>query len=148
MPASTRLPAPSGLLDIAGCAASVACALHCIALPVFLISYPALPLRALRAPWAEWTFVLLSLVLGLWSFGPSAASREGRAPLALFLAGGATLLTVRTLAPEHAPNVERLGLLTGAVLLVSAHLLNHARLRHRCGCAVCEPNESATDVVF
>jgi hypothetical protein len=136
------------LLDVVGCIASIACAVHCIALPVLLVAYPVLPLRALHEPWAEWAFVLLSLILGVWSFGPTTASREGRAPLALFLAGGATLLAVRTLVPEHAPQLERIGLVTGAMLLVSAHLVNRARVRHRCACAVCEPNDSATDVMF
>jgi hypothetical protein len=117
-------------------------------LPVLLVAYPALSLRALREPWTEWAFVLLSLVFGVSSFLPAAVSREGRAPLALFLAGGAMLLAVRTLVPEHAPHLERIGLLTGAVLLVSAHLMNRARVRHRCACVVCEPNESATDILF
>jgi hypothetical protein len=144
---ATSSPASSGLLDVAGCVASIACALHCIALPVLLVAYPALPLQALHSPWAEWTFVVLSLIFGVSSFGPSAASREGLAPLALFLAGAATLLAVRTLVPEHAPHLERIGLLTGAVLLVSAHLMNRVRVRHRCACVVCEANESPGDVL-
>jgi hypothetical protein len=145
---STSSPAPSGFLDVAGCVASVACALHCIALPVLLVTYPALPLRVLREPWTEWAFVLLSLVLGVSSFGPAAASREGRAPLALFLAGAATLLAVRTLVAQHAPHLERIGLVTGGVLLVSAHLMNRARVRHRCACVLCEADKSAGDVLI
>jgi hypothetical protein len=91
--------------------------------------------------------VTLSLIVGASSFGPT-VSREGRAPLALFLAGGITLLAVRTLVPEAATRLERIGLSSGAVLLVSAHLLNRARARHRCACVVCEPGDSATDVRF
>jgi hypothetical protein len=134
--------APSGLIDVVGCVASVACALHCIALPLLLVAYPMLPLTALRTPWAEWGFVLLSLVLGASSFGPTAASREGYAPFALFLAGGATLVAVRTLVPEHATQLERVGLVLGAALLASAHLLNRARASQRCACAACDPTES------
>jgi hypothetical protein len=148
MPDRVASPTPSGLLDIAGSVASIACAAHCIALPVLLVAFPALPLRALREPWAEWTFVLLSLIFGVVSFGPTAASREGRTPLALFLAGGATLLAVRTLVPEHAQRMERIGLVIGAVMLVSAHLVNRARMRHRCTCAMCERNDSVTDSMF
>jgi hypothetical protein len=69
-------------------------------------------------------------------------------PLALFLAGGAILLAVRTLVPEHATLLEHIGLLVGAVLLVSAHLLNRARARHHCACAVCEAEGPTTDVMF
>jgi len=140
--------APSGLLDVVGCVASVACALHCIALPVLLVAYPVLPLRGLMSPWAEWAFVVLSLIVGACTFGPFAVPREGRAPLALFLAGGATLLAVRTLVPEPGTQLERIGLLIGAVLLVSAHLLNRARARHRCACVVCESDKTATDVMY
>jgi hypothetical protein len=148
MPRSASSSAPSGLLDVVGSVASVACALHCIALPVLLVAFPMLPLRALLDPWAEWAFVVFSLIVGVSSLGPWAASREGRAPLALFLMGGATLLAVRTFVPEGAIHLERIGLLIGAALLVSAHLLNRARARHGCACAMCEAEQSATDVMF
>lgn len=148
MSRSASSPAPSGLLDLVGCVASIACAVHCIALPVLMVAYPLLPLRGLLGPWAESVFVALSLILGASSFGKPAASREGSGPLALFLAGGATLLAVRTLVPVAATNLERVGLLSGAVLLVSAHLLNRARMRHRCACLVCEADESAVEVRF
>jgi hypothetical protein len=144
-PASSRTP--HGLLDIFGCAASVACALHCVALPVLFATYPLLPLGGLRRPWVEWAFVLISLVVGVCTFGPTAESRHGRAPIALFLAGGATLIAVRTLVPEYAPNLERFGLLFGAVLLTSAHLVNRARASQRCACAACEASESRADVL-
>ena len=147
MPRSVSSPTPSGWLDIVGCVASITCALHCIALPLLLAAYPVLPLKGLRSPWTEWGFVLLSLIVGASSFGPAAASREGRAPLALFLVGGATLLVVRTLVPADATLQERIGLLLGAVLLSSAHLLNRARASQRCACAVCEVNDSSADVL-
>jgi hypothetical protein len=140
MSRSVSSPAAGGLLDVLGCVASITCAVHCIALPLLLAAYPVLPLHGLRSPWTEWGFVLLSLLVGASSFGPS-ASREGRAPLALFLAGGATLLAVRTLVPPHATHLERAGLVAGAVLLASAHLLNRARASQRCGCAACDTTE-------
>jgi hypothetical protein len=143
-PSSTT---PSGLLDVVGCVASVACAIHCIALPFLLAAYPVLPLRGLRSSWTEWGFVLVSLVVGASSFGPTAASRDGHAPLGLFLAGGATLLVVRTLVPEHATQLERVGLLLGAVLLASAHLVNRARVSRRCACVACEGNDPSADVL-
>jgi hypothetical protein len=135
------------LLDVCGCVASVACALHCTALPLLLAVSPVLALRGLRSAWAEWTFVLLSLILGMWSFGPRAASREGHTPLALFLAGGGTLIAVRTLVPQHATHLERLGLLVGAALLASAHLVNRARARRRCACVVCDAHDSPAEMV-
>lgn len=143
MSRSLSSPTPSGLLDVAGCVASIACAVHCIALPLLLAAYPVLPLRGLRSPWTEWGFVVVSLIVGVSSFGPTAASREGHAPLGLFLAGGATLLAVRTLVPERATQLERVGLLLAAVLLASAHLVNHARARRRCACPVCEATGAA-----
>jgi hypothetical protein len=138
---------PSGLLDLVGCVASVACAVHCIVLPLLLAAYPVLPLRGLRSPWTEWGFVILSLIVGASSFGRTAASREGHAPLGLFLAGALTLLVVRTLVPEQATQLERVGLLLGAVLLASAHLLNRARAGQRCACAACDVNEASADVL-
>jgi hypothetical protein len=143
MSRSASSPAPSGLLDVVGCVASITCAVHCVALPLLLAAYPVLPLHGLRSPWTEWGFVLVSLIVGASSFGPTAASREGRAPLVLFLAGGATLLVVRTLVPAHATQLERAGLLAGAVLLSSAHLLNRARASQRCACAACDANDAS-----
>jgi hypothetical protein len=147
MSRSASSPTASGLLDLVGCVASIACAVHCIALPVLLVAYPVLPLRGLRSPWTEWGFVLVSLIVGASSFGPTAASREGHAPLGLFLAGGGTLLAVRTFVPEHAAHLERGGLVLGAVLLASAHLLNRARAGQRCACAACEKNDASADVL-
>jgi hypothetical protein len=143
MSRSLSTPAPSGLLDVIGCVASITCAVHCVALPLLLTAYPVLPLHGLRGPWAEWGFVVVSVVVGASSFGPAAGSREGRAPLVLFLAGGATLLVVRTLVPAHATQLERVGLALGAMLIALAHLVNRARTSRRCACAVCDSNESS-----
>lgn len=140
---SVSTPAPSGRLDLVGCVASITCAVHCIALPLLLSAYPVLPLHGLRSPWTEWGFVLVSLIVGASSFGPAAATREGRVPLVLFLAGGATLLVVRTLVPAHATQLERVGLVFGALLLATAHLVNRARASQRCACAVCDTTESS-----
>jgi hypothetical protein len=143
MSRSVSSPTSAGLLDLVGCVASITCAVHCVALPLLLAAYPILPLHGLRSPWTEWGFVFVSLVVGASSFGPAAVSREGRMPLVLFFAGGATLLAVRTLVPEHATQLERIGLVFGAMLLAAAHLLNRARASRRCACAACDTTESS-----
>lgn len=110
-------------LDQAGCAASVACAIHCAISPLIL---PALPLVAGRVvgPGMELGFAGLSLVIGVASLHHSyRAVHRTPTPLLLFVAGFTVLVVVRRLPlPESIP--EWAITAVAASLIVSAHVVN------------------------
>jgi hypothetical protein len=118
-------------LDQAGCAASVACAIHCALSPLLV---PALPLLAGRVvgPAMEVAFTCLSLLIGTASLHHSyRVVHRARTPLVLFIAGFTVLVVVRRLplpgfVPEWAVTA------VAASLIVSAHIVN---LRSRRGVA-------------
>ena len=117
--------------DTLGIVAAAACAVHCLALPLVVASTPLLFLGELLAPWVEWAFVAVSLVIGLVSFRDSLQPGRSRQPLWLFVAGLTLLLLVRVVVGEEYPWLERSGLLAAACLIIAAHV-QHARAhRHR-----------------
>ncbi|MDB4915766.1 MAG: MerC protein [Gemmatimonadetes bacterium] len=124
-------------LDKAASATSIACAVHCALSPLVL---PLLPLAAghIVGPALEWTFVMISLVLGTSSLTHSfrVVHRDWRA-LLLFTAGFAVLLSVRVAEPPG--TLEALGVFGAASLLVAAHVLNlrlgRSHREHACRCA-------------
>lgn len=131
-------------LDLAGAWLSLACAAHCIALPLLLAFVPAamMALRSFQHPahgamtallvmsrW-EWLFALLASTLAVASTLAGQRRHARHAPLLLALIGAAALLS----ASLYLPLKESLlwhGVATacGGVLLASAHVRNRSALR-------------------
>lgn len=132
---------PRPVADTLGVLAASVCALHCVALPVLLSAAPLLPLSSLLDPWVEWALVGTSLLIGAVSFRDGVRSTIHRAPLALFLAGMSVLLMVRVLVDEDAPVIERVGLVAGASLIASAHVLRARRAARLMG--DCKPSRDS-----
>lgn len=140
MPTPPTFPALLRRADLAGAALSSACALHCLAMPAVLAALPALGGGWLADRAFERAAVLFTVSLAaacLWR----GWCRHGRAAMWLPFAGGAvTLLTVQALAGPACCAAERTDwreaalMFGGGLGLVTAHLLNHRRLR---GCACC-----------
>ncbi|WMJ69331.1 MerC family mercury resistance protein [Stenotrophomonas sp. 24(2023)] len=130
-------------LDLAGAWISLACALHCLALPLLLAFVPAamMAMRSFQHPahglmtallvmsrW-EWLFALMASSLALSSTATGWRRHGHRAALLLALAGALPLLA----ASLYLPLKESLlwhGIATacGGVLLAAAHLLNRRAL--------------------
>ncbi|MDR2961836.1 MAG: MerC domain-containing protein [Stenotrophomonas sp.] len=133
-------------LDLAGAWLSLACAAHCIVLPLLLAFVPAamMALRSFQHPghgvmtallllsrW-EWVFALAASAIALASTLAGSRRHGQRWPRRLAVAGAALLLS----ASLYAPLKESLlwhGLATacGGVLLAAAHLANRSALRSR-----------------
>jgi hypothetical protein len=81
----TRLRA--GRLDQLGMVASLACAIHCAALPLVATLLPLLGLEFLANPTVEMVMIGLSLIIGIWSLTGSYPLHKKRAPMLVLLAG-------------------------------------------------------------
>ncbi|WP_313435936.1 MerC domain-containing protein [Stenotrophomonas sp.] len=132
-------------IDLMGAWLSLACAVHCITLPLLLAFVPAamMALRSFQHPahgamtallvmsrW-EWVFALLASTLAVAST-VSGARRHGRwAPLRLALCGALALLSASLYVPLKESLVWH-GVATacGGMLLAVAHIRNRRAL-HR-----------------
>lgn len=132
--------------DLAGAWLSLACAAHCIALPLLLAFVPAamMALRSFQHPghglmtvllamsrW-EWLFALLASMLALVSTTLGVRRHHQRWPQQL-AAVGAILLLAASLYPSLKESLLWHGVATacGGVLLACAHIGNRSALRRR-----------------
>lgn len=107
--------------DILGIGTSVACAIHCAVLPLFLTSFPLMGVNIIHNPVFEFSMIGLAFFIGLMAFRHG-YRRHHRSwvPFALFSAGMLFLL-----AKQYWHNYELLLLPFAVVLIVSAHIFNH-----------------------
>jgi hypothetical protein len=128
--------AEGGRLDRFGAAASLACAVHCAAMPMLVGLLPIVGLSFLASEQAEWSLVGLSLCVGIWSLLLSYARKHRHwRPLLIFAFGASLIIAVRLLA-EEGSRLEAPAMVAGALLIACAHMVNR-QLRRRC--ATCHP---------
>nr|WP_180167217.1 MerC domain-containing protein [Stenotrophomonas sp. SbOxS2]NYU00265.1 MerC domain-containing protein [Stenotrophomonas sp. SbOxS2] len=148
-PARARTQPPASArwhprFDLAGAWLSLACAAHCVALPLLLAFTPAamMALRSFQHPghaamtallvmsrW-EWLFALLASTIAVLSTAAGQRRHQRALPLCVALAGATLLLS----ASLYLPLKESLlwhGAATacGGVMLAVAHLRNRRALR-------------------
>ncbi|MCS7078484.1 MAG: MerC domain-containing protein [Chloracidobacterium sp.] len=112
-------------------AASLICAIHCLATPVLIGILPLLGLGLLTEPWLEWSLIGFTGTVGFLTLWPSYHHRHRRwQPLALFGVGLALILTAKLVADEGS-SLEASGMVAGALFVAGANLTNH-RLVHTC----------------
>ncbi|MCF6404518.1 MerC domain-containing protein [Chitinophaga filiformis] len=121
--------------DAIGIGASLACAVHCVLLPVIFTTFSLFGVEILKNVFLEVLTVLVSMTAGGWAIwkGYMRLHRQ-KAVLVYFLAG--LLLMI---AGNFAGAVPlEMGLkIIGAILLITAHIRNWR------GCRECETHTSA-----
>lgn len=123
----------SSRLDTLGATASFLCAVHCALMPLVASLLPLAGLGFLADERTEWLLLAVSLTLGIKSLWPCYRYWHFKPQPLWLLAGGAgLLLSARLLLAEESP-WEVPTVVTGALLLVSAHLYNQ-RLYRQCLC--------------
>lgn len=117
-------------LDIVGASASLACAVHCAVVALFLGFLPAA--SVLSAPWIEWAFLAASTLVGVAALVPGFRRHRRSLPLALFVLGISALMLLRAFKVPSGL-FELTVVAAAASCLVSAHWINRGAL-HRCSC--------------
>ncbi|MEQ7800474.1 MerC domain-containing protein [Pedobacter sp. ASV1-7] len=74
-------------LDQLGITASVACAIHCAALPFIITTLPLWGLEFLAHSWVELSMICLSLVIGICSLSTSFPKHEKVLPIMVLVTG-------------------------------------------------------------
>lgn len=119
-------------LDQVGMIASSFCALHCLLMPLVVGLLPLFGRSFLADEQTEWTLIGVALFVGLCSLIPGFWFHHRKLqPLLVFAIGVALILLVRLLLVEFR-YLELFGVVTGGVLLASAHALNLRYCRQCC----------------
>jgi|SRR5579871_2748087 len=105
-------------LDVAACGLSLACLVHCLALPLAASLLPVLNLAA-HAEWIHWAFFLVAApIAGL------ALLRPGVSPYALYLASAGVLLLLAGAANVPSVSWGTPLSVAGALMLAMGHTIN------------------------
>lgn len=125
------------ILDYTGAAVAWICAVHCLAMPFLITFLSVIGLSFLADETTEWIIILSSLAIALFSLIPSFRQHRKYQSLLLFTFGIGMILTSHLFfEDEFIWNIPLV--LTGAISITSAHLLN----RYYCkNCQLCKLNE-------
>ncbi len=124
-----------GLVDTTGACLSVACAIHCLAMPLLVAVLPLIGLGFFATERAEVVLISGAIALAIGSLAWGVRHHRSWRALLVLIVALAFIATART-AVEGTFEVVFYSI--GGVLLASAHLVN----RHLCKtCPVCEPED-------
>lgn len=129
--ASTN-PDPSAALDVAGGAASAACAVHCALIPIAFALLPSASHSIVHNRVLETIFIAVAALFATFVIGH--ASRRHRQPLALaLLLLGLVVMSFSLFAPGHSHSGgHALAAACGGMLIAAAHWTNwHSTRRWR-----------------
>lgn len=121
-------------LDAAGTTASWACAAHCLALPLLIGVLPLIGLSFLLSETTERVFIGISVVLAILSLLPSYFREHKKLQAILLAVAGIGLIILTHFLFEENLTLKVIFLISGAILISSAHLLNRRLCRD---CKVC-----------
>ena len=125
-------------LDRAGMAASIACAIHCAALPLILMALPALGLAWLDSEWVDWAMVLLAAVIAYRAHRGGLVLHKKCLPLGVVALGILVILGAICLL-KGSPSMHYLQA-SGATMVASSHWLNHRLCK---SCKTCGSRDAA-----
>lgn len=110
----------SAKLDKLGMTASIACAIHCAALPFFISTLPLWGLGFLAHSWTEIAMICLSLIIGIWSLSTAYPKHRKIMPVITLIIGFSLIATGHYWVEDFESILIPLGGFTIAI----AHLIN------------------------
>jgi hypothetical protein len=113
--------------DTMGILTSIICAIHCVILPFFMTSLPFFGMDLLENKWLEIVLIIVSVVVGGYSFLHGYRHHHGRKLPAVMFAVGFICLVINQITRE---NYLFLLIPVAATMMIMAHYLN---LRFRKG---------------
>jgi len=111
---------PSGSLDKVGITASIACAIHCAALPVIITTLPLFGLEFLASIWFEIGMISLSLIIGTYALLRSYPTHKKALPIVVLVSGFLCIGTGHLLIES----LESILIPIGGIVIAAAHLIN------------------------
>lgn len=114
--------------DAVGIVASIACAIHCVLLPILFTTLTLCGIELLENIYLEIGTILISMCAGSWALIKGVRKHQNKTLLLLFLGGLICMITGNLLANDYAEIVCKL---TGSILIIIAHLKNVNHCKHR-----------------
>lgn len=112
--------------------ASIACAVHCVALPLVFTTLPLLGVELLENIYLELCTIAISLFIGGWAVWKGYRKHHrSKLLLVMFIAGILLLVAGNFVTTEAAEMVCKF---TGAGLLITAHIVNWRKCKQ---CVLC-----------
>ncbi|MCP4124569.1 MAG: MerC domain-containing protein [Bacteroidetes bacterium] len=100
---------------------SIACAIHCMLMPVVLISFPMLSKSFLHHPFLEWTLLVTLIFLGLFTMDHyKKKHHDSSLPTILFVLGGLICTTALLI---HS-NYHEWMMIAGSLVIALSHGMN------------------------
>ncbi len=111
--------------DSLGIATSIACAIHCVVLPLVLTSLPLFGINIIHNIVFEWGMILLAFFVGVYALAHGYKTHHRNpTPVLLFSAGFVLLVT-----KQFFIDTEIYFIIPAVTLIISAHLLNYKLCR-------------------
>ena len=111
--------------DALGIGASLACAIHCALLPLFLSSLPLFGMNIIENPGFEVGMIVLAFVIGSYSFYHGFKKHHHSLSPFLVFSLGFIMLVLKQVFHEY----QLWLLIPGVILIISAHLINYRSCR-------------------
>ncbi|GAB5528055.1 MAG: hypothetical protein Roseis2KO_59270 [Roseivirga sp.] len=113
-------------LDGIGTVLSMSCAIHCLIFPILISLGSLVTIGDTLHEVTEISFLVLTLTIGLWSFGTSFPTHRKAAPLIMVTMSLLLILFARFVGVGP---IETTLSIAGSLLIASAHILNRRYLR-------------------
>ena len=111
--------------DGLGIATSLACAIHCIVLPIMLTSLPFFGINIIHNVYFEWGMIFLAFSIGVYALLHGYKTHhQNKLPVYLFCVGFLLLF-----AKQFFLSIENYFVLPAVVLIISAHYINYKLCR-------------------
>lgn len=106
--------------DGMGIATSIACAIHCALLPLFLTSLPLFGINIIHNALFEWIMIAIAISIGIYSLRHGyIRHHQSNVPILIFSAGAALLV-----AKQFFHQIEYTFLFPAVALIITAHYMN------------------------
>lgn len=132
-----------GILDYTGAAVSVACAIHCLAMPFLITALSLMGLNFLADEIIEVIFISVSILIALLTFFPAINKHHKIQPILIFIFGILILLSSHFFFEDNL-FLRSLTVLLGAISITASHLLNHF---HTKNCNICSTDKCKSQFI-
>lgn len=117
--------------DLISAVAALACAIHCVALPLFFSTIPLFGIEIIENFWLELTTILISAGVGGFAIYKGFLIHKNKWVVLLFLSGIGLMLVGNFFHKESAEYASKI---VGALLLLICHLIN-LKKSHKKSCS-------------
>lgn len=114
--------------DAIGIAASFACAIHCVLLPLIFTTLTLFGIEFLENVYLEIVTILVSMTAGSWALIKGYRKHTNKTLIILFATGLVCMITGNLLPAQSAEIICKLA---GSLLIIIAHLKNVRQCRHK-----------------